>query len=108
MTRDNNPLTGQQGLYATAAIDKNSNEIIIKVVNTSDKAQTNNILLQTSKKIGSEAKLTELKSENLYGMNSIEAPETIKPVNRDITIKGKKIEILVAPFSFTVLRIKLI
>ena len=107
MTSDNKPLTGQQGLYASAAIDKNSNEIILKIVNTSDKAQSNNIVLQTSKKIVSAAKLTELKSENLSGMNSIENPDTIKPVIKDITLKSKKFELPVAPYSFTVLRIKL-
>jgi len=107
MSEDNQPLTGQHGLYASAVIDKNSNEIILKIVNTSDKAQINNIVLQTSKKIGSIAKLTELKSENLSGMNSIVDPEAIKPVDKDITLKGKKIEIVVAPFSFTVLRIRM-
>jgi len=107
MLQDNKPLTGQQGLYATAALDKKSDEIILKLVNTSDKVQNNSIVLQTSKKVLPKAILTTLKSESLDGMNTIENPAAIKPVSQEITLKGKKIELPVAPYSFTVMRIKI-
>ena len=42
MLQDNKPLTGQQGLYTSAAVDKQTSEIILKIVNTTDKIQTNN------------------------------------------------------------------
>jgi alpha-L-arabinofuranosidase len=107
MLQDNKPLTGQQGIYATAAIDKKSDEIILKVVNTSDKEQNNIIVLQTSRKILPEASLTTLKNESLDGMNTIENPAAIKPVSQEITLKGKKVELSVAPYSFSVIRIKM-
>jgi alpha-L-arabinofuranosidase len=107
MLQENKPLTGQKGLYATAAIDKLSNEIILKIVNTSDKIQTNNIVLQTSKKVSSKAKITVLKNATLDGLNTIDNPEAIKPVDQEITLKGKSIDLSVAPYSFTVLKIKI-
>jgi alpha-L-arabinofuranosidase len=101
------PITGQNSLYATAAYDKNSNEIILKVVNTSDKAQTNEIVLESAKKINPKGKLTVLKSEDLKGMNSISAPKQISPVDQVIDIKGKKLNLVIAPYSFNVVRLKL-
>jgi alpha-N-arabinofuranosidase len=108
MLQENKPLTGQKGLYATAALDKLSNEIILKIVNTSDKIQTNNIVLQTSKKISTKAKMTVLKNATLDGLNTIDKPEAIKPVDQEITLKGKSIDLSVAPYSFTVLIVKVL
>ncbi|RDV13052.1 hypothetical protein DXT99_21365 [Pontibacter diazotrophicus] len=34
---NNKPVAGQGGTYASATIDRNTNELILKVVNTSDK-----------------------------------------------------------------------
>jgi alpha-L-arabinofuranosidase len=107
MLQENKPLTGQNGLYATAAFDKQTSEIILKLVNTSDKIQNNSIVLQTSKKVLPKAMLTVLKSEKLDGMNTIDNPEVIKPVSQETILKGKNIQMSVAPYSFTVLRIKI-
>ena len=107
MLQDNKPLTGQKGLFASAAADNRTNEIILKIVNTSDKIQNNSIDLKTSKKILPKARLTVLKNESLDGMNTIENPAAIKPVSREITLKGKKVELSVAPYSFSVIRIKM-
>jgi alpha-N-arabinofuranosidase len=108
MLQANKPLTGQNGLYATAAIDNQTGEIILKLVNTTDKIQSNSIVLQTSKKILPKAILTVLKNDSLNGLNTIENPEAIKPVDQEITLKGKQVEMAVAPYSLTVLRIKMI
>ncbi len=107
MLQDNKPLTGQKGLFASAAVDNRTNEIILKIVNTTDKIQNNSINLMTSKKILPKARLTVLKNTTLDGLNTIENPEAIKPVDQDITLKGKKVELSVAPFSFSVIRIKI-
>lgn len=107
MLQDNKPLTGQKGLFASAAVDNRTNEIILKIVNTTDKIQNNSIDLVTSKKILPKARLTILKNTTLDGLNTIENPEAIKPVDQDITLRGKKVELSVAPFSFSVIRIKI-
>jgi alpha-L-arabinofuranosidase len=106
MLADNKPLTGQNGLYATAAFDKLSNEIILKLVNTSASVQSKNVVLKTSKKVLPKAMMTILKSDNLNRFNTIDNPDVIKPVNMEIVIKGKSISLTLEPYSFTVIRIK--
>ena len=105
MLQENKPLTGQQGLYASAALDEVTGEIILKLVNTSPDQKSNRITLQTSGKILPKARITVLKSDNLKEFNTIEKPETIKPVEHEIPLKGKNIELTVAPYSLTVVRI---
>ena len=106
MLLENKPLTGQDGLYASAVFDQNSNEIILKLINTTRNVKNNTIVLQTSKKILPKARVTVLKNESLDRMNTIENPEAIKLVDNEITLKGKKVEMSVTAYSFTVVRIK--
>ena len=105
---ENKPLTGQQGLYASAVIDKKSDDIILKIVNTSSTILNKTITLQTSRKLLANAKTTVLKNEKLNAENTIDNPEIIKPVDNEIVIKGKNIEIALPPYSLTVVRIKMI
>jgi alpha-L-arabinofuranosidase len=63
MLQENKPLTGQNGIYASAAFDKNSDEIILKMVNSGDKAQTANVVFDGLKKLAPKGKLIVLKSE---------------------------------------------
>ena len=106
MLQENKPLTGQQGLYATAATDKQSNEIILKLVNITTNIQVRSIVLQTSRKILPDALVTILKNESLAGTNSIENPDVIKPADSKIKLKGKNVTLSLTPYSLTVVRIK--
>ncbi len=106
MLYENKPLTGKGGLYATAAWDKNSREIILKIVNVTDKPVSQEIVLKTSKKLSANAKLTVLKSDKLSSINSIDQPFVVKPAEEQLVLKGKKINMAFAPYSLTVLTIK--
>lgn len=108
MLREDIPLTGQNGLFASAAYDKNSNEIILKLVNSGPKAQTSDIVLKSSKKLGSKAKMIVLKSEDLNKVNSLEQPGLISPVESEILLKGKTVGAVLEQYSFTVIRIKVL
>ncbi len=101
------PLTGQDSLYASAVIDKNTNEIIIKVVNASGTLQSRGITLEGIKKLSSKGSLTVLHSQDLQEVNSFSAPQNIAPVESAITVKGKQIELAAAPYSFSVIKIKM-
>jgi alpha-L-arabinofuranosidase len=106
MLQNDKPLTGQNGLYATAALDKNSKEIILKLVNNSGNSQPASMVLQTKAKLEKRAKLTVLKGE-LSQVNSIDNPGNVKPVEQEIDLKGKKVEVSLSPYSFSVIRIKM-
>jgi alpha-N-arabinofuranosidase len=106
--KTNKPMEGQDGIYASAALDKNSNEIILKLVNSSEKAQTVNIILEGTKKLMSKARMTVLKSENIDAVNSLEQPALISPAEKELRINGKTANPVLEPNSFTVLRIKIV
>lgn len=106
MLSNNKALTGQNELYGSAAFDKNSNEIILKLVNSTDKAQNANVILVGAKNLSSKGKIIVLKNDDLNKVNSLEQPMSVSPVEQELAIKGKAVDQLLAPYSFTVIRVK--
>lgn len=107
MLQNNVPLTGQDKLYASAALDKTTNEIILKIVNASDQDQTKEIVLEGASKVNSKATIIVLKSDNPDALNSLSQPKNVGPVEQPLNIKGKKFSLVVEPNSFSVVRIKM-
>ena len=104
---NNAALSGQEGLYATACIDKATNEVIVKLVNTTDKEITKEITVDGVKKLASSGKLIVL-NNTLNQLNSFDAPMAVSPVESSIVIKGKKITTGLSPYSFTIIRVKML
>ena len=105
ITADQKNLIGQDGLYASAVVDKTTNELIIKIANTENKVQTVNLDLNGKKKIKSTGFIDELENSNLNQLNSMENPQAVRPKRITISIKGKKINLALKPYSFNVIRI---
>ena len=103
---ENTPVTGQQGIYASASRDINTHEIIIKLVNTTEKTQEVGISLEGLKKLNVIGNVTILKSEHSDDINSFDKPMHVSPQEQSLSIKGKKINLSVYPYSFSVLRFK--
>ena len=108
ITLNNDVVAGQDSLYAAAAIDAATNEIIIKIVNASAKDQLTTILLDGKKKPLSMGKLIVLQSNDLNSVNSFDNPVKVAPKESTVDVKGKRINLSVKPYSFTILRIKMI
>jgi alpha-N-arabinofuranosidase len=106
MLEDGKPLVGQDGLYASATFDQNSKEIILKLVNSTDKEQKVTIALEGAKKLATKGTMTVMKSDDLTVFNSIEQPMKIVPIEQELTIKGKTVSNLLSASSFTVIKIK--
>lgn len=106
MLMENKPLTGQDGLFASAAFDKISNEIILKLVNSGDKAQTAKVALEGAKSLSSKGKVIVLKSDDLNKVNSLDRPNVVSPIEHEFILKGKTVNQVLAPYSFTVIRLK--
>lgn len=102
---NNKPLTGQDSLYASAVIDKNTNEVIIKVVNSSPDEKSTCFAFEGVKKLGVKALVTILTGESLEKVNSLDMPLAISPVTEPMAVKGKKIDISLKPNSLTVIRV---
>ena len=107
ITMDNKIVAGTDSLYASACIDKDSNEIIIKIVNVSGKAQLKNISIDGSSLASKAGKLITLQSSNSASVNSFNNPMAVSPKETQITVKGNKINLDVPAYSFSVLRLKI-
>ena len=77
----------QNGLFASAVLDKNTGEYIVKVANTSSTAQPFDIRLAGLKKKESiaSATVTTLSSPDPDAENSLENPDLIVPVTTEIS-----------------------
>ena len=100
-------LTGQDGIYASSTFDKNKNEIILKIANTSDSEKSVTYHLKGLKNQERKAIKTVLKSPNLDAENTLDKPETVIPHSEEITVSGNDFELKLAPKAFYLLNIKL-
>lgn len=80
---------GQDGLFASAVVDKQKGEVIVKVANTSDKTQEVTLNLNGMKGSRS-ASLTTLQCDNMDAENTIDNPNKIRPVETTATCESKK------------------
>lgn len=106
LTMDNEPLTGQKDLYATACLDRKTNELIIKIANTglAQRRVKMNVNGVTGKHKGT---LSLLHSMDVETKNTIDDPDQILPVTTEIEVDGADWILRVSPLSFSVYRIRL-
>jgi alpha-N-arabinofuranosidase len=107
ITMNKDVIAGTDSLYAAACIDKTTNELILKLVNTSGTGQTRNIVVEGVKKLNASGKMTVLQSNDLEKVNSLDEPMAISPKETEIAVKGKKLNLALAPYSFNIVRIKM-
>lgn len=98
------PVTGQDSLFASAVIDATTKEIVIKIINASANTQKVQLHFSGNKRLTNEAIRYLLQSDDLDGVNSIENPQNITPVEQHIKINVKKPEVVLPQYSFSVLR----
>ena len=101
------PLAGQNGLFASSALDKNKNEIILKIANTSKEARKVTYRFNGLKPGERKGTQTILISGDMDTENTLEKPEAIVPTEKAISISGNTLEMELAPQSFNVYIIKL-
>lgn len=106
LTMQNEPVTGQNDLYATACLDKQTNEVIIKVANTGIQHKRLKLNLNGLSSGKHKGTLTLLQSSDLEAKNTICNPSAIIPIVSDIEIEAIS-DITLKPLSFSVYRIKM-
>lgn len=105
LTEGGKPVIGANGIYATAAIDANTGELIVKMVNVNDVGHALDIQVDGVTSLGANGTMTVLKSRDPDMVNSFESPEQISPQNSQATIGGAQFSVEVAPMSLSVLRV---
>ena len=107
LTMQDEPVTGQQDLYATAAVDKHSDELIIKVANTGIRNKRIKLNLNGLSAGKHKGTLTLLHSSDLEAKNTLCNPSAVVPVVSDIEMEAPQMDVNLKPLSFSVYRIKL-
>ena len=101
---------GMDGLFASAVYDAPTGEVIVKVVNTSDKSQPVTLNLIGMKNGGTAQTLTLSHSGSLDDENTLDHPDLICPVSGTATVNaGKKaatLEDLLPAKTFRLYRVK--
>ena len=106
ITSDNKTLKGSDSLYASA-VTSTANEVILKIVNTSSRSISKQISIDTKRKLAAKATVTTLQSNDLNTVNSIESPKNISPLVSEAEIKSRQLNLVLGPYSFTVIHIKM-
>lgn len=107
LTMQNEPVTGQNDLYATAAIDKKANELIIKIANTGIQNRRVKLNLNGLSVGKHKGKVTLLHASDLEAKNTISKPDQVVPVVSEVELEAPAAEVLLRPLSFSVYRIAL-
>lgn len=111
LTMDGRPLTGgegQNGLFASATLDKDANQIVVKVANTSKEDQTLNIDITGLKKGKAldGGKVLTLHAD-LEAENTLDNPDIVKPVESTVEAAGREFIATVGPSTFAVYRLNI-
>jgi alpha-N-arabinofuranosidase len=107
ITGNNQPLTGQEGLYGSAVFDSTTREIIIKLVNATPYPKDILIHLAGVRKLPPTAKYTSLTATTAEATNSLENPMAVSPIESTIHCGGKNLTQNIGPKTFCVIRIKI-
>ena len=112
LTMDKKPVAGQagqDGLFASSVFDKNTGEVIIKVVNTSNQSQPISIQL-TGMKGERTAQTITLSHNGMDDENTLDNPERITPKNGTLKVDaGKGVTLLlddIPAMSFRLYKVK--
>jgi alpha-N-arabinofuranosidase len=101
VTKDGKALTGQGGLFASAALDDGGG-IIVKIVNIGEAPAP--VRFETATRVSGKAHVTVIAAP-LMAENSLVSPDAVKPFEEDVTVTAGVVEWRLPAHSVTVLRI---
>ena len=92
-------------VFYACGYDKETSEVIVKVVNSLESPFTLGVSLEGAKSVRKTGKVIVLRAENLTDENSFDDPRKISPVESVCRCFSKDFSFTFAPCSYTVLRI---
>lgn len=101
------PLTGQDGLFASSTIDKDKNQIILKIANTSKESKQVVYTFTGMKKGERSGTHTIMQSDDMDIENTRENPKAVIPVESSFSMSDNTLELEVKPQTFNMYRIQL-
>jgi len=107
VTLNNETVTGQDGCFASAVLDKKTHEVIIKIINTANRAQNSGFKINGVKSLSQAVNITTLQSDNPDAVNSLDQPKAVSPKIWQSTLKNSTVNLELKPYSFNVIKIKM-
>ncbi len=101
LTESGKPVTGQDGLCASAVYDKNSQKYIVKIVNTGDADQDIVLNFKGIKSL-SAGTVTTLHSNRANDVNTIGSKNTVVPKTTTVEASGNSAKVTVPAKTFAV------
>ena len=95
------PVTGQDGLCASAVYDKNTNGYIVKITNTSAEPKGVDITFKGIKSLG-KGTVTTLHADRMDAANTIEHKNNVVPQTGDVQTEGNVLKAIIPAKSFVV------
>ena len=105
LTNSNFPAKGEDGVLASAVLDKDKGEYIVKVVNTTDAPRAVSIRLEGAKRLG-QTTVTTLDCSDYDLENTVDNPNAIVPQETEVKPQGNTIQTTVAGKHFAMYKIK--
>lgn len=97
---------GQDGIFASAVYDKESNEVIVKVINTTEGSKSIDIKLNGLKNGIAKVNTITLDCSDYDMENTVDNPNAIVPQEATLKAEGSTIKANVAGKNFVVFKIK--
>lgn len=107
LLRNNQPIAGEDGLYASAVVDSMAHDLIIKLVNASGKPQAVQLTIRDAGRLAKNATVTTMQSNDLTAYNTLGMAAMVRPVERTIAVNGNHMALDALPYSFSVYRLKM-
>ena len=104
LTENKLPLTGQEGLYASAVVDKAKGQYYVKIANVSDKEQSIILNFKDLKSL-TQGEMTIFHAAD-KAENSIEKPTAVVPKTQQMAVSGNRIEVKVGAKTFAVVQLQ--
>ena len=98
-------LAGADSIYGSAVIDKKTNEVIIKLVNTSSKQVSFEIAIEGVSVLKKPLISEVLSASNPMMYNSLDKPDEIIPIINSMQLAGNKVKTILKPCSVTLLKV---
>ena len=103
LTEGKKPVTGQDGLCASAVYDKATNGYIVKIVNTGSAAQDIEITFKGVKTLG-KGKVTTLHADRMDAVNTVKNKNVVTPKSADVAADGNVLKVTVPAKTFALYR----
>ncbi|MGB3799799.1 MAG: alpha-L-arabinofuranosidase C-terminal domain-containing protein, partial [Lewinella sp.] len=105
VTQDGEPVTGQDGLYASVVSDGDRGEVYLKVANTSDAARELDITID-GMSLAPQGTVYTISGTDMEAVNSFDEPMKVSPSESDITVEDGKLKTTLPAKAFAVYKLQ--